>query len=960
MWRSATTESSGPGENESREMIPTDLFVRPSETVPRPPVDTRAQELPFADLTWQNFERLCYRIASLETDVEECRRYGREGQAQQGIDLYARRSDGRYDVWQCKRYSVVSPADVSRSVDTFLDGTWAKRAASVTLSVSASVQGTALQESIETQASRLSARGISFHVLDQVKLSERLKELPALVDDFFGRTWVVALCGEESASALIDQRRVLTGEEVAKLRTELSTFYSAYFSTLDRGIGHLSSSSFIFAGLPDLRSRYVVPEVIVRSAVSGVDRPTDKTGGGDGGEQNDQRRSPYPRRARDTDSAAVEGAFRRPLGDWLSAGRRFALVGEAGFGKSALLRFLALDLLSEKPRLGRAAQVWGDYLPVLIPFSRWARMVSRISGGIALERVVQSFFEEFSASGELIDLIERCFSDRRLILLVDGVDEWHEETNARAVFDQIETVSKTRDVATVITGRPYGFEKLGPLGHVWSTAELAPLDESQQRRLAMNWFVESLNRESDRESDERSASLVVDIFFRDLKSSGQLSALGSSPLLLTGLIALRMRKVALPRDRIQVYEELIRLLLEIHPDERASAARDQRPRFEVLFDSQLRQQTLACLAHEMMERGAEAGMPRAEAEAILMRFLRDDSAAALSEDAARSGAREILAVNAETSGILVEKAPSEIGFFHSVFGEYLTGCHVASWDLQDQISFATTRCADYRFKTAIIALLSRLTRPSEVDVLVSSIRSAEIGPQGGVVRTQLLAEIAFGSSRRSADLAKNIATEVFDYIETSYWQPQKQALLSVVLQNTSNSLREAVSSKVVQWYPESQWSRELPILATRSWRPDSELFAMLLRNIYDGSLWNQRAASTALATVFSHDDDVEQRLMTAVKSPAPPAASAMLLWTLVNGWSENPELIELVGAARMSRSPVISLYGIASSIALNIHTHDDLERLIGLCRGHSFDLYEVRGDLVGALVAGWPGDATGL
>ena len=196
-----------------------------------------------------------------------------------------------------------------------------------------------------------------------------------------------------------------------------------------------------------------------------------------------QCRTPIPD-ARECVPAAV--------GDWLSSsGRRFALVGEAGFGKSAMLRFLALDLLSERPRLARAAQAWGDYLPVLISFSRWARMVSNSPGGVAIEDVVKSFLAEFSVSSKLIDLVQRLFSDSRLLVLVDGVDEWPEDTSARAVFDQIETVSKTRNLTTVITGRPYGFDKLGPLSHVWSTAELAPLSEAQQRRLAMNWFVGS-------------------------------------------------------------------------------------------------------------------------------------------------------------------------------------------------------------------------------------------------------------------------------------------------------------------------------------------------------------------------------------------------------------------------------------------------------------------------------------
>ena len=916
---------------------------------------TRIQELPFGELTWENFERLCYRIASLDTDVEECRRYGRLGQAQQGIDIYARRSDGRYDVWQCKRYSTVSSADLRRSVDRFLHRSWVEKAECLTLAVSTSLQDTTLQEAVEAQAARLSERGIRFQVLDREKLSGKLKELPSLVDDFFGRAWVESFCGREVVSILKNQRHVLGGEDIAKLRSELSRFYRSYFSTLERGLGRLSSDSRVFSNLPELRTRFVVPDVIVRSAVSSVVLPTVKSIGGDGRERSDRLTSSDRQSARESDTATVEEVFRRPVGDWVSSGRRLALVGEAGSGKSAFLRFLTLDLLSEEPRLGRAAQAWGDYLPVLIPFSRWARMVSDTSGGVAADEVIRSFLAEFSVSEESISLVGRLFSDSRLLVLVDGVDEWPEEASARAVFDQIETVSTALDLATIITGRPYGFDKLGPLRHVWSAAELAPLDESQQRRLAMNWVIES-QRQPDRVVDEQAASLVVEVFFRDLNSSGQLSALGGSPLLLTGLIALRIRNVALPRDRIQVYDELIKLLLEIHPNERSGAARDHRRRFAVLVDGRLRQQTLACLAYETMDRGLEVGIDRRVAEAILTGFLQADDGAALSADEARAGAREILAVDAETTGILVEKAPQEIGFFHAIFGEYLAGCHAATWSLEEQVAFVKRHCTEQRFRTVIIALLHSLGRPSDVDTLVTAIQSAPTSARGTVIRAQLLAEIAFGSSRRSGELARQIATEVFDQIETAHWQPGRQALLRVVLQNTSNGLRAAVGSKIAEWYPESHWSREQAIRATTAWQPDSDIFETLLRNIHDSSMWNRRAASNALSRLFLHDDAVERKLVSEVRRPTSPEVSAMLLWTLVRGWPANPELETLVNSARASRCPVIRLYGIAAAVALGLQTEDDRDDLLELCRPSSLHLFEVKEDIVWALKDGWPDD----
>jgi hypothetical protein len=86
-----------------------------------PPVSTRTQVLPFGELTWENFERLCYRLAGQNERIEYIARYGRSGQAQQGIDIFVRLANGKYEVWQAKRYEAISASDVKAIVKTFRD-----------------------------------------------------------------------------------------------------------------------------------------------------------------------------------------------------------------------------------------------------------------------------------------------------------------------------------------------------------------------------------------------------------------------------------------------------------------------------------------------------------------------------------------------------------------------------------------------------------------------------------------------------------------------------------------------------------------------------------------------------------------------------------------------------------------------------------------------------------------------
>ena len=58
---------------------PTWIFDGPSDDHIAPPVEMREQELPFDKLSWQNFERLCHKLARTDGDIERCRLYGTQG-----------------------------------------------------------------------------------------------------------------------------------------------------------------------------------------------------------------------------------------------------------------------------------------------------------------------------------------------------------------------------------------------------------------------------------------------------------------------------------------------------------------------------------------------------------------------------------------------------------------------------------------------------------------------------------------------------------------------------------------------------------------------------------------------------------------------------------------------------------------------------------------------------------------
>lgn len=930
-----------------------------------PPVETRYQELPLQNLSWENFERLCFRMAGKKTQAEYWQRYGRQGQAQEGIDIYVRLADGKYEAWQCKRYKQFKAANVKDAVDTFLKGDWKKKTSTLILCVTATIDDTAIQDAIETQADRLKKDGISFLVEGVEKLSERLKKLPELVDDFFGRTWLKAFCGDDSVNQLISEGHLLDGSERSTLRNELFGFYREYFQTIDRGLIVTAGQSIDVSSPPSLLERYIVPDVMISESTSRLNTVTqsDSERSKTIEDVQHENRSDAPSGSDRFEITTSQQSFRRPLGSWLAEGRHAAVLGDAGSGKSTLLRCITLDLLSDQSVFPELAKAWGQYIPIIIPFARWTKMAAANQEcGIPLETMLRKWLEQFSRPEKTIQLVCQALKDRRLLLLVDGLDEWANETAARSVLAQIETVVKTQKISAVLSGRPQGVEKLG-LSEYWRTARLAPLTEHQQKMLATIWFksVSSSAQNPQVENIKTHDELIhweVSNFFRDLRDGGRLNELAGIPLLLTGLISLRIRQVNLPRNRFQAYGELTKLLLEIHPQERSSASADGMPRFQVLIDPEIRQRALARLAYEIRSQGADSGFPINDAKRIIVTFLKDEDELGLASEKAHAGAKELLAVNAETSGILIEKAPEEVGFIHAVFEEHLAATHLARQSIATQQFFVSKNCSDPRWRNVILGLLRQLTRSSDVDQLIGEIESALTDGAGKVVQRLLLAEAAFGESKCSGRTAKRIASEIYQEIEAGSWMPERNALLRIALEGFSNAaMNTELSQHLSQWYPQTQsrWSLDLLFETMEHWPKEQTLVDTFWKGLFDSEFPVRRAAAKTLAKSYVNDLDVGKKLLCSLLSPLDPTYAAPILEALIIGWPDIDGLTELIDSARLSQNQELKFIGIYGAIQQGRHDEQDLKALLGLAHRANRP-YEIRNDIADALINGWPGN----
>ena len=792
---------------------PSWLCLPPTAEDLPPPIQTKDQLLPIELLAWEDFERLCLRL--LETDVETVHvseveqdetktmpsvgLYGQHGQAQFGIDVYARdrlvlgkpHPPRRYVCLQSRRTKSISKARLKNSVDEFLRGRWADASRKFIYATSASTISTEIVDEIERLVAQLVQQSIEFEVWDRESISKRLKNYPKLVDDFFSREWVKAFCGDTTAVTLNTR---LDAQQVATLRRELARIYTASFRVADSG---LIAFRFSQARPVELLDRFVTPNLISTTPqTASLPQPVGNLGElsiedqdlrtvvEEAAERNWSRldesawflRDLARRHRRGEDPQVTD---RRSADQWIGTEPLQVIVGDPGTGKSTLLRYLVLDLLSEEPKWRAVAERWGQCLPVWLPFHFFTqRVVGQTGAPASVGEALKAWLDQNDAS-HIWPLVQTALEDQRLLLVVDGLDEWVNDEAGQYAVAALETFATVRSIPLVVSARPYGLARL-PLGAGWAYKRIAPLTSYQQRQLAHHYFravLDSGDRLPSPEVIERS----VDDFLSQVRDAPGLSAISGTPLFLVLLVGLHLSNVAtLPDERFDVYDQAVKLLVADHPAKRRVAASVTAPR-QKLSDNQLRV-ILARVAFVSQERGDISTFPEEVLREDFLQALKDPTYLSMDPAAAADTADRLLDIAEGDLGLLVRKGPRELGFLHRILQEQLAAEFISDrLNPTDMNALFLHYVGDPRWREVLLATMWRLSRPSELSDLVNVVRKRIDESPAGLRAREILAEVIFGPYDLPATDINRSIPEVIDVIETHPYGPHRVRLIDSVL-----------------------------------------------------------------------------------------------------------------------------------------------------------------------------------
>lgn len=396
----------------------------------------------------------------------------------------------------------------------------------------------------------------------------------------------------------------------------------------------------------------------------------------------------------------------------------FLLCGQPGSGKTTLLRRLA-TAFAEGSAAAKLGWTGKPLLPILLPLRNFGRFLqdNRKKYTNPAPQSLREFMEDYFREHEVS--LPLSFFRRRLdaggcLLLLDGLDEVA-DTSLRAEVAQvvssfIKHYGKNR---FGLASRPRGYEEVAHFLPRPTVCDVQPLTPEGRDELVRNLLRQF-------ESNERQHRHEVADLLRDISNKERVDELSRNPLFCTTLVLVyKYRGTSLPERRVDVYQELVRLMLgfwEMHregvADARELALLDGtgRPFMDENEAVEAKERALIDLADWMQQQG-KASVDKADTLAHLAGYFAEREGAEGREPMV--WAKGFLQVAHQRSGLFVEAEPETYAFSHKNFLEYLAATALVHRLDTEMVALALAKAEDSWWDEVILlaAAHERLSSP---------------------------------------------------------------------------------------------------------------------------------------------------------------------------------------------------------------------------------------------------------
>ncbi len=421
---------------------------------------------------------------------------------------------------------------------------------------------------------------------------------------------------------------------------------------------------------------------------------------------------------------------------------RLVILGCPGGGKSTLINHLTTQTaclrLGEKitPDLLPGWSLEEKPLPVRILLRHFAAWIPKESRE-GTEELVWDYLghqlNEWGCEKAFHAHLKHTLETSGGVIFFDGLDEVREQDETRTRSVIIEAIAAfarpLKKCRVIITCRQYAYKQ----GDAWCLPqELFPVVEldlfhSDQIEFFTRTWYRVVGRWRDW-NDEKCAA-EADNLFLAIEEFTHLKELAQYPLLLTLMAQVHGRDGYLPRDRADLYDRAVKLLL-VHWDNRIVRDQDGACKIEqgliarlgIHMDS-LRNtlEQVALKAHEAQESDAE----RSGCADIAVEDLRQDFAEGLSIGLNQT--EEIIAYVRDRAGLLQAESKKILRFPHRIFQEYLAaGAILKKGDFEMVLSERVERDLSWWQEVFLLAAGSSRGIPRNIYQLVDALLPEDI------------------------------------------------------------------------------------------------------------------------------------------------------------------------------------------------------------------------------------------
>lgn len=389
---------------------------------------------------------------------------------------------------------------------------------------------------------------------------------------------------------------------------------------------------------------------------------------------------------------------------------RLLIKGEPGSGKTIMLKFIALMLThgnAGAARLGLEA----PYLPIFVRLANYAEKL-KVDSSLALETFLLDYINSYYPGEKGQPEFLRLALDKgACLILLDGLDEvgdigdtlMHGNTLRAETIKQVQRFVSRRcnEKCTnriIVTSRLEGYAA-GDLTDFreMEISHLRVPDEVEAflQRWYTAWLQEADHQLDHETAQKRAQRDYVNGIMASINQSESVRRLAMNPLLLTILAIIYETGKKLPNRRVELYETVAKTMIENWRQgqtDHVSNIHEMMNATEVYF-------TLASLAYWLHENKSGGTMSNAEWQGQINDLLKE---AGHEEAELKHLVEHFLRHARQETGLLTEKSPGQIGFFHLTLEEYMAAVEIARQDTDTRLKMIEKHWQEPQWREVIL------------------------------------------------------------------------------------------------------------------------------------------------------------------------------------------------------------------------------------------------------------------